>query len=336
MIVLLLALLTACAPPEEGSDPPASGPRWTEMQPLRLPVTNNAVAASQDCVLYSVGGMGPDLDAEDERVDGYRFVDGAWQQLPELPGEPRVATSAVVMSGRLHVIGGYSIEPDGAEVSRSDHHTWDPGAGQWGGQDFMPFAIDDAVVVVWNNRLIVVTGWSNTGNVADVWAFVGQTGAWEQWQPFPGRPVFGAAGALAGDTLVLIDGVADDNGFELIQQAWAGHLSVSGIEWEELPPAPGPARYRAAAGTLGEAALFAGGGARAYNYDGIAYSNGTAVAPVPGVIGWDGSWFEVDVPARDQPTMDHRALASCEDAVYSIGGMVAGPEATRDVFRLEL
>lgn len=335
MRVLLLALLIGCAPPPAEPAAP-SGPRWTEVEPLRVPATNNAVAASASCVLYSVGGMGRDLDSDDLRADSYRFVEGEWEPLPDLPGEPRLATSAVVLGGRLHVIGGYSIGPGPTEISRSDHHSWDPGAAQWQGQQWMPFAIDDAVAFAWNNRLVVVTGWSNTNNVSDVWALDTATNTWRQWDPFPGTPVFGAAGALAGDTLVLIDGVADRDGFELTKQAWAGQMSIDGITWEELPPAPGPARYRAAAGSLGGAALFSGGGSRAYNYDGLAYEDGVPVAPVPGVIGWDGDWFEVAVEPREEPTMDHRALASCDDAVYSIGGMIEGPEATRAVSKLEL
>lgn len=333
---LLLALLLGCAPAETPEPPSESGPRWTELTPLRLPVTNNAVGASADCTLYSVGGLGSDLDFEDQRVDSYRLVDDAWEPIPDLGGEPRIATSMVNAGGRLHVLGGYSLMPDGSEQSRSEHHTYDLGAGSWQGQEYMPFAIDDAVTVVWNQRIVVVTGWRNTGNVADVWVFNTITGTWDQWSDFPGTPVFGAAGALSGDTLVLIDGVSDADGFQLIKQAWAGHLSIDGIDWERLPDAPGPARYRAAPGTHGGSALFAGGGARAYNFDGLAYTDGAPVEPVPGVIGWDGDWFEVPVEPRSEPTMDHRALASCEDGVYSVGGMVSGPDATREVWRLEL
>jgi hypothetical protein len=337
---LLLVLMIGCTAAEDDDDSvdePEIG--WFAEGPLRVPVANNAVVADEDCRLFSIGGMlsGRTFDAVTDEVWS-RGPGEDWVVDSPLPGPPRIAASAAIVNRQLHVLGGYSIASSGAETTHGDHWMLSASGDGWIQRTAPPTPVDDAVAVSWNDKLILVSGWSQTGNVDAVQVFDGATGQWSNWGAFPGTPVFGATGALAGDDLVIIDGVADAGfSFDLIKQAWVGHLRSDGVDWEALEPAPGPARYRAAGGTWdGRQAVFAGGGDAAYNFDGLAYSNGATVSPVPGVLVWDGAWREPDIAPRDEPTMDHRALATCDDALYSIGGMVAGPDVTEAVWRLEL
>jgi hypothetical protein len=164
-------------------------------------------------------------------------------------------------------------------------------------------------------------------------------GAWTAAAPFPGVPVFGGAGAIVGDDLVLIDGVATSGGFALVNQAWRARLDPSdptAIAWTDLGEHPPPARYRAAAGAAAPQILFHGGTDDAYNYDGLSYASGQAAPPLSDTLAFDQSTGEFTAPLPDKPTatMDHRALVECGGGAYTIGGMVAGPAVTDAVWRL--
>lgn len=94
--------------------------------------------------------------------------------------------------------------------------------------------------------------------------------------PWPGEPVFGHAGGIVGDTMVIADGVGIEVGltarrFSASRDAYKGIIDPddpTGIEWRVLEPHPGRPLYRmAASGTSrgGERILFAGGSDNPYN-----------------------------------------------------------------------
>jgi hypothetical protein len=186
----------------------------------------------------------------------------------------------------------------------------------------------------------VVSGWSNTDSVATVQIYDAESESWAVATDFPGTPVFGHAGAITGDTLVIVDGVGSVGfGFELVNQAWLGQLDVDDpttIEWIDLGSHPGPARYRAAGGTTVDGQLWFHGGTEVpYNFDGLAYDGGRPAPPLATTLiyGLDQGFSELGVP-KPVATMDHRALARCRATLYSVGGMTAGPEVSAGVWRL--
>jgi len=185
---------------------------------------------------------------------------------------------------------------------------WTPGDLSWTELPPTPTPIEDAVAVGWRDRwLVVVSGWSDGANTDATQVFDPLAGAWATWEPFPGTAVFGATGALDDDTLVLVDGVADTAGFPLVHQTWAGHFRDGGVDREELADHPGPARYRAAGGSLA-GAVFVGGADRAYNYDGRAYADGSAAEPIGSVL--RAGRLSVRAPAQ-RPSARCRAGSHC-------------------------
>ena len=42
------------------------------------------------------------------------------------------------------------------------------------------------------------------------------------------------------------------------------------------------------------------------------------------------------VAVQPAPTMDHRGLVGCGGGLYVVGGLVAGPEVSRGVWRLQM
>ncbi len=76
----------------------------------------------------------------------------------------KIASAASVVKGKIYIIGGYHVFPDGHEKSSSKIHIYDPALNQYleNGAD-LPTPIDDHVQAVWNDSLIyVISGWSDS------------------------------------------------------------------------------------------------------------------------------------------------------------------------------
>ena len=338
-LVSVLAALIGCG----GDDPGSAG--WEPSVPLPRPAANNGVASVSiegGCMLFSTLGIGAGLEPGDITNDVYRWREGddAWLPLPPAPGPARVATSAVGLGGDLYVLGGYSVGSDLAETSHDRLDRFDLERGEWQALAPLPIPIDDAVALPWRDRyIVVISGWSNTANVADVQIYDAGSDRWSAATPFPGTPAFGHAGAIDGDTLIVIDGAASSAGFPLVSQAWRGALAPgdpTSITWTDLGEHPGPARYRAAGGHGPPGQLwFHGGTVDPYNFDGLRYAGGAPSEPLDSTLVYEVDTGEMRLLELPKPsaTMDHRALATCDERIYSIGGMVAGPAVTADVWR---
>jgi hypothetical protein len=332
----------------DGDGGPDNNDGWTRSVPLPRPLANNgaaSVALEGGCMLFSTLGIGAGLDRDAITTDVFRWREGddSWLALPAAPDPPRLATSAVGLAGDLYVLGGYSVDASFAEVSHDRLDRFDLEAGEWQALAPLPTPIDDAVAVAWRDRyIVVVSGWSNTANVADVQIYDAQQDRWSAATPFPGTAAFGHAGAIDGDALIVIDGAASSAGFPLVTQTWRGDLDPDNpteIAWTDLGPHFGLGRYRGAGGIGAPGELwFHGGTSDPYNFDGLRYADGTPSAPIATTLVIEtasGAMRTLEAP-KPSATMDHRALVGCEGAVYSIGGMVDGPAATAEVWRYQI
>ena len=257
-----------------------------------------------------------------------------WRPLPDVPGGPRVAASAVGAAGSIWVLGGYDVAPDRHETSHVELMQLDLARSTWSARAPLPVPIDDAAVVVWRDRfLFVVSGWSNDAPVSTVQRYDIAHDRWTTSTAFPGIPVFGHAAAIIGDELVVLDGVAKGpDGYRIVAQAWAGRIDAtdpSKISWRDLGAHPGPPRYRSAAATTRAGDLvFHGGTSDPYNFDGRSYRTHSPSTPEPSALVVRNGRFSLRPAAA---TMDHRGLAQCGDAVLRVGGMTAGPTVSTDV-----
>ena len=79
--------------------------------------------------------------------------------------------------------------------------------------------------------------------------------------------------------------------------------------------------YRAAAGAIGDMALFVGGTDNPYNFDGMGY-DGVPSSPLRQVMAYQAGadrWRWLAAPPV--ATMDHRTLGIAGGRVYLVGGM---------------
>lgn len=318
---------------------------------LPIAISNNAVAAlsSPDGFsLYSFFGLEPGKTWRDVSRKAYAFDSGSgtWRELPTPPvSQGRLASVAATAGGRVYLFGGYTVTEDGAEISTAEVLRFDPGNDRYQAMAAMPVPVDDSVALVWRDRwIILVSGWHDRANVADVQVFDTRHNRWQASTPWPGAPVFGHAGALSGDTLLVCDGVrldvseAGKRQFSASKQCWQGHVhgkKTIGITWQPIAAHPGRPRYRMAAGSPGNGQLlFVGGSENPYNYNGIGYDTlpSAASSQIDRFDLASGQWRAG--ATLSSASMDHRGLPCVADRCFLLGGMRAKQTSTAAVQEL--
>lgn len=320
-----------------------------KLSPLPVPVSNNAVAISREgreSKIFSFMGMGPKKTWNDvsNRTFQLDLGNGKWTEGRPVPGVAgRLGASAAALRQQVVLMGGYVVDGQGGELTVSDVNVYVPVDDRWYRGNDLPVAVDDAVVGIYRDRFVyLVGGWSTTDAVRNVQVYDTEKDKWTQATPLPGRPVFGHAGALVGDTIVYVDGAyknpdASSPKYVASTECWMGKITKGDptkIEWTKLPPHPGNARYRIAAGASEKEnrIYFSGGTDNPYNYNGIGY-NGQPSEPSPLTFAFNvksGKWESVNENTPD-PTMDHRGLLVVSHGLVIVGGMEKGQAVTAKV-----
>jgi hypothetical protein len=160
--------------------------------------------------------------------------------------------------------------------------------------------------------------------------------------------VFGHAGAILGDTIVYVDGAYKNPSgsapkYVASSECWMGKLpnskkgDITKIVWTKLPPHPGNARYRIAAGAgppekRAGRIYFSGGTDNPYNYNGIGYDGQPAEpSPVTFAFNLRSRAWETLSDNTPGPTMDHRGLLVTRRGLVIVGGMEKGQQVTARV-----
>jgi N-acetylneuraminic acid mutarotase len=224
-----------------------------------------------------------------------------------------------------------------------DLSIYDPGALKWYRGPDIPSPVRDGVAGVYRDRYVyLVGGFSKAGPTNEVQIYDAQEQKWLKATPFPGAPVFGHAGTVVNDVIIYIDGAeANASGqnprYVPSTECWLGkidHHHPEKIQWSKLPPHPGSARYRIAAGGSDhdDKAYFAGGTDAIYDYNGIGL-DGKPAEPSPVVFAFNfrNNTWEVITDKDPNPTMDHRGLAVTSDGLFVVGGMGAGQKVVATV-----
>jgi len=318
------------------------------------PARTNWTVARVGERVFAFYGLGADKTrlAIARDVHAYDIRRGQWRKLGAIPvTQGRLGSIAVSIGARVYLLGGYSIAADGVETSQPDVLRFDPATDRFASETTMPVPVDDTVALPWRNRwIILVSGWHDSGNVRDVQLYDTRTKHWSSGTPWPGQPVFGHAGGLVGDSMIVCDGVTAVKGadgkhrFAISHACWRGELdprAIGRIRWSALPAHPGPPLYRAGAigtghGNASARIVFAGGSARPYNYDGIGY-DGIPAAPSARVVSFDlrcNAWIEHR--PLPQAGMDFRGMIEADGRFLLFGGMRAGQVVSDKLIRFAL
>lgn len=317
---------------------------------LPEPVTNNAVAY-YDGDIYSFAGLGAGKTWTDVHAKAFRCAAETphCEALPPLPdGKGRLAATAQTVGDKIFIFGGYTVAEDHSEVSTPEVFAYDPITNNYTRRADMPTPVDDTVSLIYHDRYIyLISGWHKDTNVADVQIYDTVENVWQKATDWPGAPVFGHAGGIAENVMVLCDGVQiippkDENSrrtFETISACWRGDIdadNITQINWTRLPQLPGKGLYRMAATGVTDRnlILFAGGSDNAYNYNGIGY-NKIPSAPSAHVWGYDITANKYVVfNEKLSATMDHRSLIDLGDGRFAILGGLGDNQTVLDTLEI--
>ena len=306
--------------------------------------SNNAVATlniDDTVYLFSFMGLSNGKTHNDVHNNAWqlKIINGdvsQWQALPDVPSslplKGRLASVAVGVNDAVYIFGGYTVAEDHTEISTPDVYKYSPAEKKYTLLPPMPIPVDDAVALVYQSRYVyLISGWHNDGNVNLVQVFDTQTNTWHQASPFLGKPVFGHAGGLVQNTMLVCDGVAvlpnEDKrrSFRAETACYKGVIDTANhlkIDWRIVQHPTGTARYRmASAGdTESNRILFVGGSNNPYNYNGIGY-NGKPSEPSADIWVYNIATGKWTITTSPTPTMDHRGLIQIDGRWVTIGGM---------------
>ncbi|MGD1941029.1 MAG: Kelch repeat-containing protein [Leptolyngbyaceae cyanobacterium] len=242
---------------------------WTELSPLPEARHHIAVAIVGDN-LYGIGGFVggfPNWEAQSS-VFVYDFNTEAWTESTPLP-EPRGEHTAVVIDGKIYVVGGrFKGAPDAANFN--DHFdtasvlVFDPITEVWSPAPDIPTARNSHAAAVIDGKMYIVGGRQFTEqpngdyasiNVASLEVYDPAAESWETLAPLPQ--------AAGGITAATVDGKLYVFGGEqwvpeqaVIAEAWVYDPAVD--QWAAVPDMPTP-RHGIAAGVIGDQIYVMGG-----------------------------------------------------------------------------
>jgi N-acetylneuraminic acid mutarotase len=311
-------------------------------------LTNNAVTqitSNNKEYLISFSGLASGKDYRDVHNNTYIYDvnENKWNEGSPVPiSQPidgligRLASVATSINDTAYIFGGYTVAKNNSEVSVPDVYAYNVDNDQYTKLASMPVPVDDSVALTYQKKYIyLISGWHNDGNVNLVQVYNTHTNTWEQATPFPGKAVFGHAGGIVDNTIVICDGVGIDvhenmrRSYAAENACYRGLIDIkhpTKINWFKLKHPTGVSRYRMAANgfvdqlTGKQEVVFVGGSNNPYNYNGIGYNN---VPSQPSDKIWryqikNNTW---QVTTGKKATMDHRGLLKLNDKLITVGGM---------------
>lgn len=170
---------------------------------------------------------------------------------------PRAGCAAGVVAGRLVVAGG-TYWQEGRKFWCAQADAYDPATNLWQALPALPEPRGDAPTVVVEGVLYILGGGVDGPPVDTVVRFDGGS-----WSPAPNltlpAPRRSSAAAVVDGTIYVFGGLAG---------TWTDFASATSTVWSARPgagtwtlrrPLPGPARFNAAVGAVGDRILVAGG-----------------------------------------------------------------------------
>ena len=321
-------------------------------------VTNNAVtqvSIESEDYLLSFSGLGEKRTYHyvHNKAYAYSVKKKKWQKISPVPLSSdnrkltnnlvgRLASVATAIKDKAYIFGGYTVAKDHTEVSVADVYSYALHTDSYQLLAPMPVPVDDSVALTYQQKYIyLVNGWHNSGNVNLVQLYNSQTNQWQQATPFPGKPVFGHAGGIVGNKIVICDGVAievHENSKRSYQDEVSCYLGIidqkqpSKIDWRMIKHPTNNARYRMAA--LGienkQQIAFIGGSENPYNYNGIGY-NGKPSQPSDEIWLYDLKQQKWQIGRSKTATMDHRGLLLLNNELLTLGGMAVDQQVLNTV-----
>lgn len=163
------------------------GSGWTDVTTLPGEGLNAPAAVAIGSRIYVIGGFRGTTNVPTADVLVYDTATRVWSSAAPLPA-PRGGHAAVVIDGRIHVIGGGN-----SQSTLADHYEYDPATNTWITRAPLSRAKGSAAAVVLHGKLYSIGGRSGSSDFGDVEIYDPATGAWSKGPDIPPRGTAGAA-----------------------------------------------------------------------------------------------------------------------------------------------
>jgi N-acetylneuraminic acid mutarotase len=174
------------------------GKTWTRDSALPGEGVNAPAAAAIDDTVFLIGGFGTTSNRPITTVRRYSTKTRMWSEASPLPA-PRGGHAAVVVAGRIHVIGG------GNSVSTiADHSIYDPRTDTWTEGTPLPRSLGSPAAVVIGSKLYSIGGRSGPNDFGDVYVYDTSTNTWTSGVGIDPRGTGGAA--ILGTSIYYVGG----------------------------------------------------------------------------------------------------------------------------------
>jgi len=222
------------------------GKAWRDEGTLPGQGLNAPAAAMLDGRIYLIGGFGTDTNVPVADVHVYDTATRTWGRAASLPA-PRGGHSAVVLDGKIHVVGGGN-----SKSTIADHDVYDPAKNAWTARAPLPRAEGSPAATAFGGKLYAIGGRSGPSDFGAVDIYDPATDTWSAEAPIDPR---GTAGAVAYCGTIYVFG-----GESQAQRLSLGEVLRRRADggWESAAPMPTPRNF-ARAVVLDDAVYVVGG-----------------------------------------------------------------------------
>jgi len=223
------------------------GDKWALESTLPGQGLNAPAAVIFEDRIYVIGGFNTSTNIPAGQVHVYNLKTKQWSAAAPLP-RPRGGHAAVMLSGKIHVLGG------GNSMSTiADHSVYDPASDAWTDLAPLPRAEGSPAAAVLGGRIYAIGGRSGTSDFGDVYIY---DPAKDSWTPGPAIEPRGTAGAVKYcGTIFLFGGESQAKNMSLGSVL---RLDLKHAAWKPVSAMP-TARNFARAVLLGDAVYVVGG-----------------------------------------------------------------------------
>jgi N-acetylneuraminic acid mutarotase len=163
------------------------GTRWVDETRLPGAGLNAPASAALNGRIYLIGGFEGLGNRPSDKVLVYDLAARTWSEGPKLPA-PRGGHAAVVLDGKIHVLGGGN-----SESTIANHSVFDPNTNRWTDAAPLRRAKGSVAAVVFGGRIFAIGGRSGSFDFGDVDIYNAATNKWTRGPRIGARGTSGAA-----------------------------------------------------------------------------------------------------------------------------------------------
>jgi N-acetylneuraminic acid mutarotase len=223
------------------------GSAWREETRLPGEGLNAPAAVSIGDRIYVIGGFKTVTNVPTSDVLVYDTRSHAWSSAAPLPA-PRGGHAAVLLDGRIHVIGGGN-----SRSTLADHSEFDPVSNSWIDRAPLARSKGSPAAVAFDGKLYSIGGRSGPGDFGDVEIYDPSSDRWSAGPPIEPR---GTAGAAVYCGRIYVFGGESQAKKSTLAEVL--RLDANRGVWEQAQPMPEPRNYARAVVMNGSVYLVGG------------------------------------------------------------------------------